>query len=39
VLSGADTSETFVHLTAADRAAVREIVAATKPDLAAMLAD
>ena len=39
VLSGADTSETFAHLTAADRAAVREIVAATKPDLAAMLAD
>lgn len=30
VLSGTDQSETFVHLTTADRTAIREILAATK---------
>jgi hypothetical protein len=37
ILSGADTSEPFAHLSAADREAIRQIVAATKPDLAAHL--
>lgn len=31
VLSGADTGGRFTHLTVADRAAIREILAATKP--------
>lgn len=31
VLSGSDTSETFAHLSAEDRAAIRGILAATKP--------
>jgi hypothetical protein len=34
VLSGRDTSEKFAHLSSADRAAVREILRETKPDLA-----
>jgi hypothetical protein len=35
VLSGADTTEDFAHLSAADRAAVAEILRATKPDFTA----
>jgi len=35
VLRGRDTSEDFAHLSAADRAAILEILRATKPDLAA----
>jgi hypothetical protein len=35
VLSGADKSDDFAHLSAADRVAVTEILAATKPDFAA----
>jgi hypothetical protein len=35
VLSGADTSEDFAHLSAADRTAIAEILRATKPDYAA----
>ena len=34
ILSGRDTSEQFAHLSSADRAAVREILQETKPDLA-----
>jgi hypothetical protein len=37
VLGGADTSRDFAHLTAADRAAIREILRDTKPELAARL--
>jgi hypothetical protein len=37
VLTGADTSAEFAHLTAEDRANVRAILAATKPDLAAVI--
>ena len=33
VLSGADQSKDFAHLTTADRATIREILVATKPDL------
>jgi hypothetical protein len=39
VLNGVDRSEPFARLTDEDRAAIREIVAATKPDLAAVLAE
>jgi hypothetical protein len=39
VLSGADTSEDFAHLTAADRTAILEILRDTKPDLAAAVAN
>jgi hypothetical protein len=35
VLSGADTSEDFAHLSAPDRAAITEILRATKPDFVA----
>jgi hypothetical protein len=35
VLSGADASAAFSHLSAADRAAIREILEATKPDFVA----
>ena len=38
VLSGRDASEDFAHLSTADRAAVREILLATKPQFAASLA-
>jgi hypothetical protein len=38
VLSGQDTSKEFAHLSAADRAAVLEILKATKPEFAASLA-
>ena len=33
VLTGADRSERFRHLTASDRQAIRDIVAETKPNL------
>jgi hypothetical protein len=39
VLSNEDRSEAFAHLSAADRAAVLEILAATKPDFVAALGD
>ena len=39
VLNGVDRSEPFAHVTDADRTAIREIVAATKPDLAVVLRD
>jgi hypothetical protein len=39
VLSGADTSEDFAHLSAADRAAIGAILRATKPDFAAGVAN
>jgi hypothetical protein len=39
VLSGADTSEDFAHLSAADRGAITEILRATKPDFAAAVAN
>jgi hypothetical protein len=32
ILSGADTSEAFARLTAAERTAIEEILRATKPD-------
>jgi hypothetical protein len=38
-LSGEGAGEDFAHLTADDRAAVRQIVRDTKPDLAALLQD
>jgi hypothetical protein len=37
VLNGVDRSEPFAHLTDEDRAAIRDVVAATKPELAAVL--
>ncbi|HLF13138.1 MAG TPA: hypothetical protein VJA26_18205 [Gammaproteobacteria bacterium] len=39
VLSGADRSEEFAHISAADRTAIAEILADTKPELAAVLED
>jgi hypothetical protein len=39
VLSGADTSEDFAHLSAADRDSIETILRDTKPDFAASLAD
>jgi hypothetical protein len=39
VLRGADDSEDFAHLTSGDRAAILEILAATKPEFAAALVD
>ena len=39
VLRGADDSEDFAHLTPEDRAAILEILAATKPQFAAALVD
>jgi hypothetical protein len=39
VFTGADASEDFAHLTAADRTAIREILLATKPAFAASLAN
>ena len=39
VLRGTDTSEAFAHLTPEDRRAILEILAATKPDFAAIVAD
>jgi hypothetical protein len=39
VLTGADSSEDFAHLAAADRAAILEILRATKPDFAAVAAN
>jgi hypothetical protein len=39
VLRGADQSEDFAHLTADDRSAILDILAATKPEIAAALAD
>ena len=39
VLTGADTSEDFAHLSAADRTAILEILRDTKPDVAAGVAD
>ena len=39
VLGGADASEDFAHLTADDRSAIREILAATNPGFAAIVAD
>jgi len=39
VLSGADTSPDFAHLTATDRAALREILCDTKPEAAAFLSE
>jgi len=39
VLTGVDSSEDFAHLTAADRAAILEILRATKPDFAAAVAN
>ncbi len=39
VLSGADTTEDFAHLSATDRAAIAEILRATKPDFAAAVAN
>jgi len=39
VLSGADASEDFAYLTAADRTAIREILLATKPEFAASIAN
>jgi hypothetical protein len=39
VLTGADTSEDFAHLSAADRSAILDILRATKPDLAAGVAN
>jgi hypothetical protein len=38
VLTGADTSKTFAHLSAADRQAILEILNDTKPDFAAAVA-
>src|SRR5690606_31833629 len=37
ILGGEDPSERFMHLTAEDRAAALEILAATKPDFAAFV--
>jgi hypothetical protein len=39
VLTGADSSEDFAHLAADERAAILEILRATKPDFAAALAN
>jgi hypothetical protein len=39
VLAGADESENFAHITSEDRAAIRAILAATKPQFAAALVD
>lgn len=39
VLRGTDASEGFAHLTAEDRSAILEILAATKPEVAARAAD
>ncbi len=39
VLDGADTSEDFAHLSAADRAAILDILRDTKPDFASRPAD
>jgi hypothetical protein len=39
VLTGADSSEDFAHLSAGDRAAILEILRDTKPDFAAAVAD
>jgi hypothetical protein len=39
VLTGADSSENFAHLAAEDRAAILEILRATKPDFAAAVAN
>jgi len=39
VLRGADTSADFAHLTPDDRSAILEILTATKPDFAAIVAD
>jgi hypothetical protein len=39
VLTGTDSSEDFAHLAAADRAAILEILRATKPDFAAAVAN
>lgn len=39
VLRGAETSEDFAHLTAEERGAILEILAATKPEFAASVAD
>jgi hypothetical protein len=39
VLRGTDASEDFAHLIAEDRSAILEILAATKPELAARVAD
>jgi hypothetical protein len=39
VLSGTDASEDFAHLSAEDRAAILEILRATKPDFAAVAAN
>ncbi len=39
VLTGEDASTEFAHLTAADRAAIREILIETKPSLVKVLAD
>jgi hypothetical protein len=39
VLTGADSSEDFAHLAAEDRAAILEILRATKPDFAAVAAN
>ncbi len=39
VLTGADTSEDFAHLSAADRTAILEILRDTKPDAAAGVAN
>jgi hypothetical protein len=39
VLRNEDRSEEFAHLSAADRSAVLEILAATKPDFVAALGD
>jgi hypothetical protein len=39
VLTGADTSEDFAHLSAADRSTILDILRATKPDLAAGVAN
>ena len=37
ILRGDDASERFAHLSAADRAAILEILVATKPDFAGAL--
>jgi hypothetical protein len=39
VLTGADSSEDFTHLTAEDRSTIRSILRATKPDFAASVAN
>jgi hypothetical protein len=39
VLTGADTSKDFAHLTAADRTAVLEILRDTKPDFRTAVAN